>query len=76
MGCQGGSPAEGAPLFRDPRNLRRRSFTRGFPSITSTMFLALERIATALPHDERSRDKLARTDAMSVIGARAENICS
>jgi hypothetical protein len=42
------------------------------------MFLLtlVEGIATALPHDERSRDKLARADAMSVIGARAENICS
>jgi hypothetical protein len=35
-----------------------------------------EGIAPALVHGERDRDKLARADAMSVIGARAENICS
>jgi hypothetical protein len=63
MGCQGGSPAEGARFSGTKVTPEALIYPTLSVNCFNRVFIdAGEGIATALPHSERSRDKLARAD--------------
>jgi hypothetical protein len=63
MGCQGRSPAEGAAFLGTKETPEALIYLTPSVSCFNHVFIdAGEGIATALPHDERSRDKRVRAD--------------